>query len=103
MVYVLIGYLMQIFAFFGCFILPESPKFLIEQNNLVGARKSLEKIAKWNKKQLIFNENDFGSRNPMLYTIEISNLPNVIEKEEVKNFIYKKIGHLYKNNINFCE
>ena len=53
------GYIMQLISLVGICFLPESPKFLIEKNRMREARKSLEKIAIWNKKRLVFNPSDF--------------------------------------------
>ena len=44
----LIGFVMQIIACIGLYFLPESPKFLIEQNRITEAKQCLEYIAKIN-------------------------------------------------------
>ena len=51
----LVGYVMQLFGLIGCFFIPESPKFLLEQNRLSELRKCLHYIANCNGKQIDFN------------------------------------------------
>ena len=52
----MIGFVMQVIATIGIYFLPESPKFLIEQNRISEARECLEYIASINKA-------DFNSAN----------------------------------------
>jgi hypothetical protein len=46
----------------GSFFLPESPVFLINAGRLSEAKKSLEFIAKFNKRELNFDENIFPEK-----------------------------------------
>ena len=57
--FTLFGYCFQVYAVFGSMMLPESPKWLIEQKRLDEASSCLETIAKWNNRQLTFNEKNF--------------------------------------------
>ena len=50
-----IGYVLQICALLGCFFIPESPKFLLEQNRLSELRKCLLYVANCNGKHIDFN------------------------------------------------
>ena len=56
----MIGYVMSLISLFCICFLPESPKFLIEKNRMKEAKQSLEKIASWNNKRLVFNPTDFS-------------------------------------------
>ena len=54
------GFLTHIVATIACcFSIPESPKWLIEMQRFEAAQKSLDTIAKWNRRPLIFNKKDF--------------------------------------------
>ena len=55
----LIGFCLKVYAVFGSMMLPESPKWLIEQRRLDEASSCLETIAKWNNRRLTFNDKDF--------------------------------------------
>ena len=46
----------------GSFFLPESPVFLINAGRLSEAKKSLEFIAKFNKRELNFDDNIFPEK-----------------------------------------
>ena len=49
-VIVTVGMAMQVVGLVGSFMLPESPKFLIEQNRIQEAKECLRQIANWNGK-----------------------------------------------------
>ena len=56
----LIGYLLSFWALVSSFFLPESPRFLIDQQKLDDAEKSCKIIAVWNKTtEMVFNADDF--------------------------------------------
>ena len=59
--YGLFGYSTQIFALVVSLFLPESPKWLLEQNRVTSAKESLMTIAKWNRQPHVFDERDFGA------------------------------------------
>ena len=48
----LTGYAFQLYGLLASFMLPESPKWLIEQKQYSDAETSLKTIAKWNGKTL---------------------------------------------------
>ena len=56
------GYLLALLSMIGSFFLPESPVFLINAGRLSEAKKSLEFIAKFNKRELVFDENIFPEK-----------------------------------------
>ena len=56
---VALGYFMTLFACFGSFLLPESPRLLIELKRIDEAKLNLDTIARWNGKHLSFYLNDF--------------------------------------------
>ena len=55
MVPALIGYGFAVYGVIGSLMLPESPKWLIEQKRYSDARDSLQTIANWNRKTLNFD------------------------------------------------
>lgn len=61
--FVLIGYLLNVWSFASSFFLPESPRFLIEQQKLGEASESLKTIAVWNKAEFDFNADEFRNHH----------------------------------------
>ena len=57
--YTLVGYVWQILATLLVCLLPESPRFLVSVGKLDEAKKSFETIAKWNRKELVWDESLF--------------------------------------------
>ena len=55
----LIGYGFAAYGVIGSLMLPESPKWLIEQKRYSEARDSLQTIANWNRTTLKFDTNSF--------------------------------------------
>ena len=53
------GYIIQVFTCIHSFFLPESPIWFINKNRAHKAIPSLEKIAKMNGRNLVFNPKDF--------------------------------------------
>jgi MFS family permease len=54
--FVMIGFALQVFNFIAIQFLPESPRLLVELGRLDEARVAFEKIAKWNGKELHWDE-----------------------------------------------
>lgn len=57
--YTLVGYIWQILTVLLVGFLPESPRFLVSVGKLDEAKKSLETIARWNRKELVWDESQF--------------------------------------------
>lgn len=57
--YTLVGYVWQIVGTLLVCLLPESPRFLVSMGKLKEAKKSFETIAKWNRKELVWDESKF--------------------------------------------
>lgn len=57
--FVAIGYCLQIYSAVMSWTLPESPRFLIETENLDRAKQSLEQIAKVNRRELVWEDSLF--------------------------------------------
>ena len=103
----LIGYLMQVMALLGSFLLPESPALLMELGRHEEAKDSLEKIAQWNKCTQQFylsdlamqmpgsKDNELGFIQEFTFTIEISNLPSNIEARQIRQFLAACTGQKY--------
>ena len=55
-----IGYLLSLWSFISSFFLPESPRFLIDQQKLDEAEKNCKIIAAWSKTtEMVFNADEF--------------------------------------------
>ena len=101
----LCGYVQQMISVISALFLPESPRFLIEQNRIDEAHKSFKSIAKWNQIKLTWDSRDFtkdGSRftNPdrlgtegetfmedKIFIVEIINLPLSTTEAGIHDFM----------------
>ena len=57
---------MQIWATCSCFLLPESPRLLIKQKKFAEAETSFKRIARWNRKTLVWDEAEFMNAKSFL-------------------------------------
>jgi hypothetical protein len=73
-----IGYMMQIVSVLLCFMLPESPIFLLTKGRLEEAEIALSKIAAISGKPLQFNPNDFADWDVQLTQATILDSPGSV-------------------------
>lgn len=95
----LAGYLMQVTAFLGSALLPESPTLLMELGRHEEAKDSLEQIAQWNRTTKEFYLSGFAMQMPgskdgalefkqdFTFTIELSNLPTLIDARHIRQLL----------------
>ena len=59
--FVLIGYTWNVISVVGMYWMPESPRFLLNVGKREEAFRAFQTIAKWNKKELVFDETLFSN------------------------------------------
>ena len=101
---VAVGYFMTLFACFGSFLLPESPRLLVELKRIDEAKLNLDTIARWNKKHLSFYLNDFlvtakpddkQADSEERSELQVNGFPNKIEAAEVHQWLNENLGDTY--------
>lgn len=75
--FVAIGYSVQLFSVFAFAFwkIPESPRYLLEVQDLDGLRESLEVIAQTNGRELVWDPELFRKTQPKLKSDALSELP----------------------------
>ena len=53
--FAMVGYMLNLFTAMAAFVLPESPRYLLEKGRLDELKNTMQIIAKFNKKELRFN------------------------------------------------
>lgn len=60
--FAMIGYMLNLLTAVGAFLLPESPRFLLEKGRIDELEETMQMIANFNRKQLRFNPSLFRTK-----------------------------------------
>ena len=87
--FLIIGYAVQLWATLSCFFLPESPRLLIKQNKFDDAEASFKLIARWNRKPLVWDEQEFINARSFLSPDfpKRARIPSIAASSEIESDI----------------
>ena len=80
----IIGYVLSFWSVVSSFFLPESPRFLIDQQKLDEAEKNCKIVAAWSKTtEMVFNADDFRRIQATTNIYDLANSSDASTKGEI--------------------